>query len=900
MPLTLLRLGMDSLRELATEVGVPYDGADKEGLRERLLAEATRRNWSETDLLTGGPPTPGDAAGGVAVLPPPPVAPAAAAPVAHMLPLQPPGPFDMAESGRERRWDAFKKDFKVYLDALGPMAAAQQRALFLHAAGSDFIRFAETLVMTDQSQLEALLTAATAKFSPIDSQLYESFKLGEMAQRTGEGVDDFVTRLRQQAKRCSFRCSACQADHQDDRILEILMRSTSLVRLRQRVFERGMVTLDAVLTVARTMETADSHAREMAGASGKAAAESAHHAESSGAAAGRKWKRKPRRAAATGQTAPAGRVEGAGRSSNVASRPTAGFSNVGRAKETRACFGCGKVGHLRKDCREASNFLAAGPHQSAEEFSLFSLGRKQVFGDLKVDGVVRRFQLDTGSSCNVIPESFVPKFKRRNMEAAADIKTYGANQSLTPLGVVVLAIAVPGAVPERVVRRRFFVVLDDAGPPLLGLGLCTELGFIRLNSEFVRAVAVNPGAMVGPAAHSPLKKGESGAAKAAASALGQPAAITELINEHRELFGTDLPGVKGVLAHVALKKEAVPRFVRARHVPLALRDKAKEALGLMVDRGTLTAVKTARFASPVVNVGKPNGDLRICADYTTTLDGQFDIEAYPLPRPEDLFAQMSGGVIFSKLDLRTAYEQFELDEESQEILTINTLCGLFKPLRLPYGVSSAPAIVQRAMEQILDGLDVQVFLDDILVRSSSLAEHVVLLRQVLERLRAARIRLKREKCEFGRSSVKYLGFVVSAAGQSVDPERTRAITDMRPPTDVSTLRTYLGVVQFYGKFVSGLADMAAPLHKLLKKEAVWQWNEEEAEAFKRINGALVSAPTLRHFDPALTLVLSADAGPEGLGAVLAHRDADGAEWPIGFASRSPVNKIISTFRFTCC
>ncbi|CAM1310338.1 Uncharacterised protein r2_g2066 [Pycnogonum litorale] len=292
----------------------------------------------------------------------------------------------------------------------------------------------------------------------------------------------------------------------------------------------------------------------------------------------------------------------------------------------------------------------------------------------------------------------------------------------------------------------------------------------------------------------------------------------------------------------------------------------------MISRGTLRPVKTSQWASPMVIVPKPDNSVRLCADYTATLAKSVDIEAYPLPLPDELLASLAGKTI--------------LDSESKPLLTINTIKGLMQYERLPYGISSAPAIVQRAMEELLCGLGVQIYLDDILVASTDMNSHLHLLEQVFDRLRKANIRLRWDKCEFAKTEVKYLGFCVSASGVSPDPHKVSAVKLFPVPSSVTELRSFLGLVRFYEKFIASLADLAKPLYTLLKKDVGWTWNDEHHKAFTDIKNFLISTNCLCHYDPSKPLVVATDASPVGVSAVLSHRDEKGNEYPIAYASRS--------------
>ena len=191
------------------------------------------------------------------------------------------------------------------------------------------------------------------------------------------------------------------------------------------------------------------------------------------------------------------------------------------------------------------------------------------------------------------------------------------------------------------------------------------------------------------------------------------------------------------------------KFLKAHTLPLALRDKISDELDNLQAKGVIVPVKFSSWTVPVVPVIKRDGNVRPCRDYKLTINSVAKNEAYPLSRIEELFTSVSGGKVFSKLDLSHAYLQLQLDESSQEYVTINTHRGLNRYTRLPFGIALAPAIFQRIMETLLKGLPMVVaYLDDILVAGKTEQEHLMNLPQVLECLDSAGMKLKKEKCAF--------------------------------------------------------------------------------------------------------------------------------------------------------
>ena len=209
---------------------------------------------------------------------------------------------------------------------------------------------------------------------------------------------------------------------------------------------------------------------------------------------------------------------------------------------------------------------------------------------------------------------------------------------------------------------------------------------------------------------------------------------------------------------------------------------------------------------------KQDGSVRICGDYKLTVNQAAKTDSFPLPRIDDLFASLDGGQAFSKLDLAHAYLQLELDDESKKLVTINTQKGLFQYNRLPFGVSEAPSNFQRTIEGVLQGIpNVCVYLDDIVITRKTNSEH-------LTRLEEARMWLKRKKCSFLLPKVEYLGHAISADSLQPTNRKIRDITQAPGARDVKQLRAFLGLINYYGKFIKNLSSLLSPLYNLLEKK----------------------------------------------------------------------------------
>ena len=245
---------------------------------------------------------------------------------------------------------------------------------------------------------------------------------------------------------------------------------------------------------------------------------------------------------------------------------------------------------------------------------------------------------------------------------------------------------------------------------------------------------------------------------------------------------------------------------------------------------------------------------------------------------------------FSTLDLASGYWQIKMTEDACQKSAFATHCGLHEFVRMPFGLCNAPATFQRLMEVVLAGIVWQscfVYIDDVLVCSESLAEHLSHLSDVFARLREANLRLKPKKCMFLQSEVPYLGHVVSRSGITPDPKKVDKVRNYPIPTNPTKVRQFLGLASYYRRFVKDFSKIASPLYSLTSKESPFQWTLECQRAFESLKRLLATAPILAYpqFGEKCMFVLETDASHEGLGAVLSQRQEDGHLHPIAYASR---------------
>ena len=363
--------------------------------------------------------------------------------------------------------------------------------------------------------------------------------------------------------------------------------------------------------------------------------------------------------------------------------------------------------------------------------------------------------------------------------------------------------------------------------------------------------------------------------------------LKNVLKDNQDVFRDELGQMADLTAKLKLKEDAEPVFMKVRPVPYALQDDVDKELKKWEDMGIAERIEYSDWATPLVVVPKAGGGVRLCGDYKHTVNKQLEIPQHPMPNLEDMLPKLAGMKYFSKLDLSTAYLQMRMDEESQNFTVLNTPRGLLKIKRLPYGISAAPATFQRAMEKILENSPGTVcFLDDVLVAGATEEEALRRLDQTLKRLRSWKLVLKQTKCKFLMPSVQYLGVEVSAAGVQTVKEKVDPVLHAPPPRDTGELRSFLGAVTFYARFIPDMSSVAAPLNNLLQKREKWRWAATEEQSFQELKRRLASAPVLAHYDGSRPVKLITDASPHGVGAVLMQVGEDGAERPVRFASRS--------------
>lgn len=288
----------------------------------------------------------------------------------------------------------------------------------------------------------------------------------------------------------------------------------------------------------------------------------------------------------------------------------------------------------------------------------------------------------------------------------------------------------------------------------------------------------------------------------------------------------------------------------------------------------------------MIVVPKPNGDIRICVDMRRANEAVIR-ERFPIPTIDEVMLEMDGSTVFSKLDLKMGYHQIELESESRKMTTFSTHRGLYRYKRLMFWISSAPEIYQNVIQQVLNGCEGVVNIsDDILVHGRSMAEHNERLGKVLRVLIDRKLTLNRSKCQFRMDRLVFTGHVLSRHGIGPDESKVAAICNATRPKDASEVRSFLGLATYCSRYIPDFETVAEPMRRFTRKNATFDWGEDQEKSFKQLKSRLSSSVVLAYYSKEAQTQVIADASPVGLGAVLVQKQKDGGYRPVYYAARS--------------
>ncbi|KAL0546240.1 hypothetical protein IC582_016146 [Cucumis melo] len=575
---------------------------------------------------------------------------------------------------------------------------------------------------------------------------------------------------------------------------------------------------------------------------------------------------------------------------------TCGKHHLGRCLfGTRTCFKCRQEGHTADRCPLrvtgiAQNQGAGAPPQGR----VFATNRTEaekagtvVTGTLPVLGHYALVLFDSGSSHSFISSAFVShaRLEVEPLHQILSVSTPSGECMLSKEKVKACQIEIAGHVIEVTL-----IVLD-----MLDFDVILGMDWLAANHASIdcsrKEVTFNPPSM----ASFKFKGGGSKSLPQVISAIraskllsqgtwGILASVVDtreadvslssepVVRDYPDVFPEELPGLpphREVEFAIELEPGTVP-ISRApyRMAPAELKE-LKVQLQELLDKGFIRP-SVSPWVAPVLFVKKKDGSMRLCIDYRE-LNKVTVKNRYPLPRIDDLFDQLQGATVFSKIDLRSGYHQLRIKDEDVPKTAFRSRYGHYEFIVMSFGLTNAPTVfmdlMNRVFREFLDTF-VIVFIDDILIYSKTEAEHEEHLRMVLQTLRDNKLYAKFSKCEFWLKQVSFLGHVVSKAGVSVDPAKIEAVTGWTRPSTVSEVRSFLGLAGYYRRFVENFSRIATPLTQLTRKGAPFVWSKACEDSFQTLKQKLVTAPVLTVPDGSGSFVIYSDASKKGLGCVL--------------------------------
>ena len=744
----------------------------------------------------------------------------------------------------EETWTQYVERLEQYFLANDVEDVAKRRAILLSVCGSKTYALARDLLQPAkpaETTFKKIVDELGKHFSPKPSEIVERFKFHSRNRKDGEGVATYVAGLRKLTEHCNF------GETLPEMIRDRLVCGINDEKIQRRLLAERELTFKKAVDISLAFESALKHVVDMKTEATPSNVHRVNHRE--------KNVKSPR--------------------VNQECYRCGGKHDASSCKFRDAqCYKCERKGHLAKKCRgerkangtresKQTSFKSKQPTHLVKDDSgeedVYAETMYHIYGENKVKafevtmelcGEPHKLEIDTGATRTVLNERTYNKLsaKLELKSTKAILSTY-TGEEIPVSGEVMIPVKY-----QNQQHHLPAMVVKSSGPNLLGRDW---LQVIKLNWNNVFSIQEdNP-------------------------------QLQKMLDVHKDVFGEGLGTLKGTEAKIYVDPGAAPKYMKARPVPYALKAKVEQELDRLQSEGIISPVEFTEWAAPIVPVVKQDGSVRICGDYKSTVNQVSKLDNYPIPKTEDLLATLGGGNKFTKLDMSQAYQQLLLDEDSKKYTTINTHKGLYHYNRLPFGVSSAPGIFQCTMENLLQGIPhVVVRVDDILVSGKDDPDHLANLEMVLSRLSTAGLKLRLAKCLFMQPEVTYCGYVINGDGIQPVAAKVDAIKNAPEPRDVSQLRAFLGMLNYYHRFIPDAATVLEPLHQLLRKGTNWQWLEEQQIAFEKAKELLQSAELLVHFDPRKELILASDASDYGVGAVLSHKMEDGSERPVGYVSRS--------------
>lgn len=746
-------------------------------------------------------------------------------------------PFDVTDSASiASRWTKWKRSLQLCLDVNCVALPSRKRSYLLHYAGSEVQDIFYNIEGHDADPppgsdvFTEAIRLLDAHFAPLNNIPYERCVFRKMTQQENEPVEKFIHRLRDQGRLCDYGAAL------EMRITEQVFDNCVSDALREAILKKKLMTVQDIAEEGRVLETVKRNRDQM---------------------------KKSVEEAQLSLVKKQGREEVCFRCGNVGH-----FANDKRCPaRSKVCDKCQIVGHFKKMCKtkmktrpgktsarkqkiqqvrethdSVSDSSSEGTESDDDVQQVYANGSGLDKTTCFVGGVKTDWIIDSGAHVNVITRGMWKWLKKQGCVVSKECKSekvlrvYGDGKLK-----VHKVIKTDIATQDKTVHHEICVVDSEKGANLLSRATSIELGLLEIRGQVFSVDNGEP----------PIGK------------------------------------LKNVQVQIKLDQSVSPVQQSCRRLPIPLKSLVDEKLADLLEQDIIEpAPLNISWASPLVVTPKDGGrSVRLCIDMRKANKAIIP-EKHPLPTFEEIMPHLEGCKVFSKIDLVKAFHQIELAPESRDITTFVTQDAYYRYKRLMFGMKVAPEIFQRCIERVLKGLKgVKVFIDDVLVYGATKEEHDLRLKAVLDRLKENGLTINEAKCEFGQPMVKFMGHQLSEDGILPTNEKVSAIQNFRRPETASEMRSFLGLVNYVGKFIPNLSAVTAPLRKMIVKGVKFHWSREAKLSFNEVKQAMANPNHLAFYNPRYKTTLVTDASDNGIGAVLLQT-SNSKTRPVSYASKS--------------